>query len=70
MRDPQRRDVVTVEIATGLALFALVVLLGGSLVLLLHVTLGLGDAWQSTLFYVVVGCAAALTIGYLYRHRR
>lgn len=65
-----RRDVVTVDIATGLALFAGVVLLGGGLVLLLNVAFGFAGPLKSALFYGVVGCAATLMIGYLYRHRR
>jgi hypothetical protein len=70
MRDPERRDAVTVEIATSLALFALVVLLGGGLVLVVDVAAGLGDRGQGAAFALVVGCAAAVMFGRLYRRRR
>lgn len=69
MQDPEGRDTVTLDIATGLALFALVVLLGGGLMLVLNAVVGLAEPWQTALLYTVVGGAAVLMLLYLYRRR-
>ena len=69
MRLQEDRDAVTLEIATTLVVFALVVALGAVPLVLVDRFVGEGTVLD-VLGYVVLGCASICAFSYLWRHRR
>jgi amino acid transporter len=67
MQSNERRDEKTLQIFSALLLFVGVVGGGAILLLLAHVTLGLGETVGSGLFMGVIAAAAALAIAFLVR---
>jgi ACR3 family arsenite efflux pump ArsB len=69
MKSQERRDEEAVTIFTGLLLFVLVAAVGALVLVLVHQSVSLRGDVLSVLVYVVLGCAVAASIRYIYRHR-
>ena len=69
MGSQEDRDTVTVDIFTTALIFVLTVAVGAVPMILVHRLLGEGPALD-VLGYMVLGCASAASISYLWRHRR
>ena len=69
MHSQEDRDVVTLSIATSLVIFTVVAAVGAGLLFLLDLVVG-DRAFHDVSGYVVVGCASAVALVYLWRHRR
>lgn len=70
VRSQEMRDDTTLTIATGLALFLLVIAAGAALLWLGHSVLGPSDRVTDTLSKALVAGAGATTGVYLFRARR
>jgi len=71
VRDQFGRDQVTVEIATGIGLFVLVLVVGGLALLLIDKAGGGLDGTAAKLAgFAILATALALSVRHVYRHRK
>lgn len=69
MQSQAQRDKKTVDIFAGLLLFIGVVVLGGAVLVLVHLNVGLHDQVVNRLFWVITAVGAALSVRYLTRRQ-
>lgn len=69
MQSQAQRDKKTLDIFAALLVFVGVVVLGGALLVLAHLSVGLHDQVGNALFWVLIAVGGAISVRYLARRK-